>query len=148
MFLMSKERAKTEGKLFQHHFTCTFDPVVMLISTAKSFSLPSIFSDLLDFSTNNEPPRFLIVGDPINDGDDRQCFEGDDAVVVFDGVVPFVTLTLFSVNGTFDILLMPSFLLRFCALSKNLCWVSKRKKCRKTCEREWQISRIISKNLE
>lgn len=121
-----------------HSFTCTFDPVVMLISTATSFSLVSMFSDFFDFSINDEPlltpptARFFMVGDADNDDDFRLIddwprFDGDaDAAAPFDFIESFfndaegvVTFALLSVN-TFDILLMPSLLLRFWTLSKIL----------------------------
>lgn len=106
--------------------TCTFGPVVMFISTATSFSLASIFSELFD-STNDEPPavrnanaRFFLVGelftatvdDDVLRSADWRRFDGD-ADAGFDRTEScrdgVVTLELFSVNGIFDTLLMPSF---------------------------------------
>lgn len=100
----------------------------MLISTAKSFSFASKFSVFFDFSTDVEPPplprdataRFLMVGDADNDEDFRLIddwpprFDGEaEAAAPFDLIADGVaTMTLLSVN-TFDILLMPSRLLRF-----------------------------------
>lgn len=114
----------------------------MLISTATSFSLVSMLSEFFDFSIDDEPPpprettaRFLMVGDADNDDDfrlvdDWLCFDGDadadaDAAPFdfiesrFNGADGVATLALLSVN-TFDILLIPSRLLRFWTLSSIL----------------------------
>lgn len=133
-----------QKKTISASFTCTFGPVVMLISTATSFSLASIFSEFFDSASDEPAPvrkaiaRFFFVGELFTADDDVVADDGNclrsvdnwrrfvgDTEDVFDLIEScldgVVTLTLFSVNGTFDILLMPSFLLRFCAFSKTLC---------------------------
>lgn len=111
----------------------------MLISTATSFSLASIFTEFFDSTTDEPAPvrsataRFFFVGElftadnELDDGfrsvDNWRRLVGDTEFLFAliescrDGVATF---TLLSVNGTFDMLLMPSFLLRFCAFSKTL----------------------------
>lgn len=107
------------------HITCTFGPVVILISNAKStFSFASMFIGLaMSCTVRNATARFLKFGDAAVDG-----FRSFDARRFGETVFDFIDCcrvgvadTLLSVSGTFDILLMPSFLLRFCALSKHFC---------------------------
>lgn len=137
---------------------------MIFISTATSFSLASIFNVFFDstndkllppFAVRNAMARFLVDGDDDSDDDAdagfrsddawRRCFDGD----ADDGFDDFMEscLTLFSANGTFDILLMPSFLLRFCALSKIL--YRKMEKCTKkikyTCEMQITLSNLCRK---
>lgn len=110
--------------------TCTFGPVVMLISRAKStFSFASMFNAFFVSPTELFTVRSATARFFDNDGDVNDCLRSVDvrrlgeADVVF-AFVEFcrdgVPMTLLSDNGTFDILLMPSFLLRSCALFRNL----------------------------
>lgn len=81
-----------------------------------------IASDTVLLTVRNATARFFTDGDVV-DGlrsvDGRRF--GDAVFDLVECCRDGVDLTLLSVNGTFDILLMPSFLLRFCALSRHRC---------------------------
>lgn len=104
----------------------------MFISNAKStFSFVSMLTDFFRSKSTlllrNVTARFLDNGDTgfvvVNCfcSLDTRRFGDDDAD--FDDFSAFLTgvsfTLLLGVNGTFDISLIPSFLLRFCALSRN-----------------------------
>lgn len=107
----------------------------MFISNAKStFSFASKFSVFFVsetelFTVRNATARFFVDGeelDAVCSVDGRRFGE---FFAFTDCCLDGVAFALLSLNGTFDILLMPSFLLRFCAFSKNFYNLHQMKWC-------------------